>query len=308
MRFLILFLTTFLAINFSMAQITMQNKEEGILIKENDQDVFFFQIEPKSKNGEYTRNNYIHPLWGPDGAVLTEDFPDDHLHHRGIFWTWHQVWIGNERIGDPWEIKDFEQEISEVEFISQQDGIGLLKTEVYWKSDKWQKSGVKVPYIKEKTKITVHSKTRNYRKIDFEISLLALETGLRIGGSEDEKGYSGFSIRMKLPEDVKFTGPDGTVIPKVTAVKSDGYINISGSVGLNDNHGGIVMVDHPENPDYPQQWILRAKNSMQNAAWPGRETVSLSVADPVVLKYSLVIYSGKLSNKRIEKIIKNKSK
>lgn len=304
MRFLILFLTIFLAINLSTAQVTMQTEEDGILITENGQDVFFYQIEPKSKNGEYTRNNYIHPLWGPDGAVLTEDFPDDHLHHRGIFWTWHQVWIDNERIGDPWEIKDFEQEISEVEFISQQEGTGLLKTEVYWKSDKWRKSGVKVPYLKEKSIITIHPETRNYRKIDFEISLIALENGLKIGGSEDKKGYSGFSVRMKLPEDIEFEGPNGTVMPKVTAVKADGYINISGSIGVNGKHGGIVIVDNPDNPGYPQPWILRAKNSMQNAAWPGREPVLLSVAEPLVLKYSLIVYSGKLSNKAIGKILR----
>ena len=28
--------------------------------------------------------------------------PADHRHQRGLFWAWHQVWIGEERIGDPW--------------------------------------------------------------------------------------------------------------------------------------------------------------------------------------------------------------
>jgi hypothetical protein len=284
------------------AQISMQKTDEGILVSENGKNVLFYQIEPKNHNGEYERNNYIHPLWGVDGAVLTEDFPADHLHHRGIFRAWHQVWIDGQRIGDPWEIKDFEQEIVNTAF-SNKKAAGILKTEVQWKSEKWKKQGEKVPYLRENTIITIHPEKENYRKIDFETRLLALEENLKIGGSEDEKGYSGFSVRMVLPDDVKFTGPDSQVTPEVSAVKSDGYINISGSVGKNNSHGGIVIADYPENPGYPQSWILRAKRSMQNAAWPGREPAEISTQNPLVLKYSLVIYSGKMDDRKIKNLL-----
>ncbi|MFW6125426.1 MAG: DUF6807 family protein, partial [Pirellulales bacterium] len=30
---------------------------------------------------------YIHPVRGLHGEVLTDDFPEDHYHHHGIFWT-----------------------------------------------------------------------------------------------------------------------------------------------------------------------------------------------------------------------------
>jgi len=124
------------------AQLSMQKKEGGMLITENGENVLFYQSEPKSKDGTYERCNYIHPLWGVDGSVLTEDFPADHLHHRGVFWTWHQVWIGEKRIGDPWEIKDFEQEVVDVEFKAQKSGVAVLKTEVEWNQNngkKWVK-------------------------------------------------------------------------------------------------------------------------------------------------------------------------
>ena len=44
---------------------------------------------------------------------------------------------------------------------------------------------------------------------------------------------------------------------------------------------------------------------MQNAAWPGRVAVPVSTTEPLVLKYSLLVYSGQLNNKKIQKIIKN---
>lgn len=298
----ILLLTLGLTIS---AQVRMQKADGGILFTENHKKVLFYQIEPKNHEGKYERCNYIHPLWGADGTILTEDFPTDHFHHRGIFWAWHQVWIGNQRIGDPWEIKDFEQEVTEVEFIAKKDGAGVLNTEIEWKSEKWKKSGKKSPYLKENTTITIHSGNGNYRKIDFEIRLLALEENLTIGGSEDDKGYSGFSVRMKLPEDISFSGVNGEVQPIRTAAESAGYINMSGSILDKNSRGGIIIVDSPTNPDYPQKWILRDRRSMQNAAWPGREVVPVSTTEALVLKYSLIVYSGKLSNKKISKIIED---
>jgi hypothetical protein len=264
----------------------------------------FYQRDPKNAEGKYERCNYIHPLWGIDGAILTEDFPADHLHHRGIFWAWHQVLIDDKKIGDPWEIKDFEQQVTDIEYSMKEGGIAELKTEVLWKSPVWKIQGEKKPYLKEKTKIIIHPKKSNYRKIDFEIQLLALEENLKIGGSADEKGYSGFSVRMVLPDDVIFSGKEGEITPENTAVVSPGYVNVSGSLGKNNSSGGIVMVDCPDNPGYPQPWILRKKNSMQNAAFPGNTTIPISTVEPMVLKYSLIVYSGKMSDKNIQKIMK----
>lgn len=284
-------------------QVTLQKEEGGLLFLEDGEKILFYQSEPKNYKGKYERTNYIHPLWGMNGAVLTEDFPADHLHHRGIFWAWHQVWIDGKRIGDPWELKNFEQNVSEVEFFMGPDGAGVLKTTVEWKSDQWIKFGKKDPYMLENSKVIIHPEKRNYRRIDFEINLLALEENLEIGGSEDAKGYSGFSVRLKLPEDVEFSGPAGEVEPQTTAVESKGFINISGSMGKGGKNAGVVIVDHPENPGYPQPWILRAKNSMQNAAFPGREPVSVSTKKPLVLKYSLLVYSGKMKERKIKRAL-----
>jgi hypothetical protein len=49
----------------------------------------------------------------------------------------------------------------------------------------------------ESVLITVHRDSSGFRKINFEISLSPLIDGIRIGGSDDEKGYGGFSARIK---------------------------------------------------------------------------------------------------------------
>jgi len=299
--FSMLFLFAFITTN---AQLSMKKTPDGILITENNLPVFQYNTVQKSINGEYPRSNYIHPLYSLKGRVLTEDFPSDHPHQRGIFWAWHQVWIDGQRIGDPWDIKHFEQSIEEVEFMKQGNGNALLRTEVNWLSDFWKKDGRELPYLKERTSITVWPKTGQYRKIDFEIRLLALEDGLKLGGSENDAGYGGFSVRMILPENVAFSGPEGKVIPAENAVQSPGFVNVSGDFELDNKAGGIVIIDHPDNPDYPQSWVLREKNSMQNAVWPGREPVLISTTEPLILKYTLIIYSGKMNTRKIEKMLK----
>jgi hypothetical protein len=74
-------------------------------------------------------------------------------------------------------------------------------------------------------------------------------------------------------------------------------------MGKGGKKAGIVIADHPDNPGYPQPWILRVKNSMQNAAFPGSGTVPVSTTEPLVLKYSLLVYSGKLNDRRIRRML-----
>jgi hypothetical protein len=49
---------------------------------------------PKGVGGKYAvaRSDYIHPLHGPAGEVLTTDYSKDHPHHRGLYWAWPEVY------------------------------------------------------------------------------------------------------------------------------------------------------------------------------------------------------------------------
>ena len=300
--FITAYILSILTIN-AFSQITMLKQEDGILVLSEGEKVFFYQSEVKRYGGEYERRHYLHPLWGPDGVVLTEDFPAGNPHHRGVFWTWPRVLIGHKQIGNPWELVEFKQSINDIEFRSQRDGTGILSIGVNWLSDQWLTHGNSTPYLKENTTVVIHPIKKNYRRLDIVIQLQALEKNLLIGGSEDEKGYGGFSIRLKLPDDVKFSGAGGDIDPDISTVASPGYINISGSMGKEGRKAGIVIVDNKKNPGYPQAWVLGKNSSIQNAAFPGNSILPLSFYSPLVLKYSLLVYQGKMNDKKIRRII-----
>ena len=37
---------------------------------------------------EYHRAGYIHPIYSPSGALISDDYPPDHIHHHGIWSPW----------------------------------------------------------------------------------------------------------------------------------------------------------------------------------------------------------------------------
>ncbi len=260
---------------------------DGITVTDSGHSLLHYQLQTKSLDGAWPRANYIHPLYDLNGNVITEDFPDDHGHHRGIFWAWHQVRVGDRKVGDAWVCKDFVWDVQSQGVEHCADGSLRLMANVEWKSSQLtDEAGAMIPIVAERSVVTVHPANDQYRLLDFKISLQALLQNVRIGGSEDVKGYGGFSPRIKLTKNQKFVGIAGDVEPQKTAVKAGPWIDIS-----NGKHG-VAILSHPSNPGHPEPWILRAKRSMQNAQYPGAEPVELSPTTPTVLRYRLVIHRG----------------
>jgi len=291
--------------NNVFAGVEIEKSDEGYSFSENGRKILFYQLKPKSLNGTYTRCHYVHPLFGLDGEVLTEDFPDDHLHHRGIFWAWHQVLVGDKRVGDPWSTQNFSWDVAESSVIDSIANVRTLKLHVFWKSPLWTDSlGNEKPLLKEISYISVYPQKEDYRIIDFEMSFLALEEDLSIGGSDDEKGYGGFSARFRLPGDIQFTSKDGFVIPQNIAVNAGPWLDFSGSF-TDEGTSGITIFCYSRNPHFPQPWILRQQKSMQNPVFPGREPVLLHMEEPLILSYRLIVHRGDHGLLNLNKLFQN---
>ncbi len=267
--------------------LTIAENDDGFLVSEDGKPVLQYQLRTKSLNNKWPRNNYIHPLYNLDGEVITEDFPDDHKHHRGIFWAWHQVTAGDVRLGDSWLCKDFIWEIESSEASRNDGGSAALATQLVWKSPALVgPGGNPIAVVRERTTITVHPVANAHRSIDFDIRLKALLPNVKIGGSEDAKGYGGFSPRIKLSKDQVFRSSTGKLKPKKLPIKAGPWMDVSNS------SWGLTILTHPANPGFPEPWILRSQRSMQNAAYPGASSITLPTELETHLRYRLVIHRG----------------
>ncbi|WP_417362893.1 DUF6807 family protein [Galbibacter sp.] len=286
-----------LSFNGMAQELHSKNTPQGVLISEGDQKVLFYQKETKTLDGHYPRANYIHPLYDLEGNIITEDFPEDHKHHRGIFWAWHQVLVSGKPMGDSWECKDFTWDVQKLSSVKLQDKL-QLHIMTLWNSPDFVIEGNQIPFIKENTQITVHPATDTYRIIDFKIALQALVDGVQLGGSNDIKGYGGFSARFKLPSEIEFISDNKNIEPQNQAIQAGRGMQFNNRISPAQELG-VLLVSSTSNPKPNNSWILRLKNSMQNAVYPGAEPVSMSKESPTILQYRLVIYNTKPSEKQL---------
>lgn len=265
--------------------------EHGILITENDIPVLFYRSRSDSVPNHPSRNNYIHPLFTFSGDTLTEDFPADHMHHRGVFWAWHQIWVGDKWMGDSWVYDNFQWEITNID-IETQDDKALLALNSLWKTPLLKNaSGAMIPLAEEKVHITVLPADDRARMLLFDLEIVSMVDSLSVGGSGDFKGYGGFSWRVRLPEHVLFAGTGGIVTPQKNAVQAGPWINMY-ERDEQSSVDGLLVISHPDNPGNPDRWILRNKQSMQNAVFPGRYPLVINEGEGFRLRYCMVVYEG----------------
>ena len=120
--------------SLSETNLRLERHDNGFLFLDAERPVLFHQLKPKSLNGQSERANYIHPLYGLDGEILTEDFPVDHIHHRGIFWAWHQVLVKGHKISDSWLNRNFLAHVVEATPISPGDDSVAIQVRSEWVS------------------------------------------------------------------------------------------------------------------------------------------------------------------------------
>ncbi|WP_186758002.1 DUF6807 family protein [Echinicola salinicaeni] len=294
---LLLLLALFSSANLYGQNLSFQKTADGILLSEDGEARFFYQTATKSLEGKYPRANYIHPLYGLNGEILTEDFPEDHFHHRGIFWTWHQLYINGQRIADPWFCEGISWNVKSTN-THIKNNIAELEAEVNWVSDSLNQQ----PVLRENIKISYQKLSNEAYSLIFEIKLTALMDNLQLGGSEDQKGYGGFSPRIKLPEDIQFTSEGKKITPQNLPVQAGPWMNLEGSFNGNSKSGIVIMGDPQKLPQY-KGWILRNANSMQNMAFPGRIPIDLGKEKPLIFRNQLLVHSN-LSTQEIDQYYK----
>ncbi len=284
--------------NKSAQKFTFKETQQGLEVFEEGQPVFFYQRTPKSSDGRFLCNNYIHPLYSLNGDTLTEEFPADHPYHRGIFCAWHQMFVGGKSVGDGWFMSDVKLDVKDVQVVEKEE-YAQLKISSMWKSPLFEDEKY---FLIEETDITIFPKQENYRVIDFAITLNALVQEVEIGGVDDEKGYGGFCARLSDQKLLAFTSPTGEITPQLTQVDAGVWMDFSGPHGQNEEISGVTILSHPQIPNYPAPWILRNLTSMQNVVYPGRDRVTVPMDKPIKLFYRLIVHEGNAQSIDIEKL------
>jgi hypothetical protein len=266
---------------------------DGVTITDGGKSVLFYRTAPADPR-EPGRLNYVHPIWAPDGTVLTEDRPADHLHQRGAFWSWHQVVVDGKNVADGWFMKGLTFHVREKRFKGDSAGGGTLVVNADWIVN----SAPEVNYVaRETTKVRVHPLKDGARRLDFDTVITARGDTLALGGSDDVKGYGGFSVRLIKPDRLNFGSGGKSVTPAVEPVEAGKAMGFAWTQG-GGSPAWTVGLACKANGAPITRWILRKELSMQNCVFPGRAPFVLKKGETLRLQSTLILRPATPSKKR----------
>jgi len=244
---------------------------------------------PKGINPKYARGDYIHPLYGLDGEVLTDDYPADHPHHRGVGWSW-PVTRWKSEVRDIWAVSGVWSRPAAVRRAEAGPNGAVLEAENVWK---W---GDKDPVVREDVVIRALPRTPAGRLIDIQVRLTGLEDGVAIGG-RPHAGYGGFGLRAAPAQQRKITLH--TDPPQASPRRC--WLDYSGVFGSARGPSGVTIFEHVATPGYPSELKEYPACNYAMPAFPGDREVTLPRGQTLVLNHRLLIHPGGADEKALAK-------
>jgi len=261
----------------------------GLELSENGKPVFVYNFGGIWREGNpesSRRSTYLHPVYLPDGALITDDFNPDHPHHRGISWMWPVVVVDGQTY-DLWTVGQIKQRF--LRWTARETGPSWAVLGV---ENGWYVGERKV--VKENVEIRVAGAKGGVRRLDFTLRFEAAEAPVEIVGTPDQKkGFGGFCFRF-APRD---GGQKKTIIRTDKGVaQKDGVLEVHPWAQVEGTFqgrpGGGRIEDDPANPGYPNGWLMRYGFGFLNVSWPGLTPYKLERGRPLTLKYRVTLFSG----------------
>jgi hypothetical protein len=273
------------------AGLSLREGEGTLHVEEDGKPVLVYRHDfveaPGLAPPSYRRAGYIHPLHGLDGEELTEDFPADHYHHRGVFWAWPECRVG-ERPMDVWTLKGVRSRPERWLEREVREGRAHVAVENRWSFDDRPEDAV----VRETVRFTVHPADGDRRAIDFTLSFENV-SGMPITflGAKD-KGYGGFCVRPPAArKPMQFTTATGPLEEDALRWPTP-WTDVSFPTAPGGPLSGLAIFQHPDNPGYPHPgWIMR-HYAFLGASWPHETTHILEAGASFTLRYRLLVHRG----------------
>jgi hypothetical protein len=257
---------------------------DGVTVYENDKPAFFVRTKP-AQGAEAGRLNYLHPLYAPDGTVLTEDGAASYPQQRGAFWAWPRILIDGKPVADSWNMKGISFTVRDTKFGPGPAG----SAEVTLKTDWLINSGAELIYAAdEQTTIRLYPLKKGARRIEFDTVITSKVDGLKLAGNDDERGFGGFALRLAGADGLAFASngrPVKAAFGSVTAGSAIGFA-WPGRPGL--GLWGVGLACKVDGQPV-RQWLLRREASVQNCVYPGRTPVVLSKGRALHVQATVVV-------------------
>jgi hypothetical protein len=240
-----------------------------------------------------TRSCYVHPLYGLGGEILTEDFPRDHYHHHGVFWTWPHVKI-NDRELDLWADRGIKQRF--VAWLGREAGpvAGAIGVENGWFVDETK-------VMIERVWIRAQKTSGDSRSVDLEFTWIPVEKPITLWGAGG-KSYGGLTVRFAPPSrkdpSTLITVPSGPTTADLPDTPLE-WVDFTSQFGDHPTRSGAAIFVPPTHPDFPPTWLTRHYGP-QCIGWPGVSPRTFPPGQPIRLSYRIWIHKAPVETAEIQ--------
>ena len=271
----------------------LESGDDGVLrLRWNERDVIGYCFGPQLKEGidpALQRSTYVRHWFPADnsGPDLLDDFPEDHLHHRGISWMWPRVRIGTDEY-DLWTLRGIEQRFEA--FHERIAGCVFASVVVH---NGWYVGERRV--VDEKLRLCAYRPFSDGAQagqivLDLELELTAVDEPVWLAGQvEEEKGYGGVGFRIAPAADLGLVTDVG-VLEEDSLHRRFAWAGLFGAL-RGGSKRGLVQFSHPQNPGHPSEWLLRHYGYV-GESWPGLDPVELAPGAPLRLRHRFLSFVG----------------
>ncbi|MDX1701475.1 MAG: DUF6807 family protein [Melioribacteraceae bacterium] len=275
-----------------------ENEKGKLTIFENENSVLTYNFGMQLAEGvpeRYRRSSYIHPIFDLEGNELTDDFPSDHYHHRGLSLMWPKVFIDSVRYdlwhiyGQQGDLKGIHQVFENWTYKNAGPICAILGAKNYWQIE----DGPIV--MDELIDLRVFRSFDIYRIIDIKISLKS-RTNISFEG-QATKCYGGFNLRFAPRQETQITSKYGK--EDDSDLKNLPWADLSAKYDGNDYFSGATIMQSENNPDFPTGWCLRHYGFL-GVAWPGTTKYSMNAGESLTISYRVLIHQDNAEEAKIK--------
>jgi hypothetical protein len=248
---------------------------------------------------------FFHPLATADGRVLTNNAPQDHPWHHGLWFSWKYIngvnyWENNGVTGKP----DGTTTWSDVDVETHHDYSARITMALEYRGPTDDK-----PLLTEQRSMDISPPQRDGGyTIDWASDFTAAKR-VKLDRSpftpESAGGYAGLSVRFAAAMEDRQAVARGGPLEFNRGNRYRGHqVAVDYSGRVDGELVGLAFLDHPENVRHPTAWYLLRHPAIgyMNAAVLHDDALVLDAGQTLFLRYRLVVHRDRWSPEQLQAV------
>ncbi len=278
--------------------------EQGVTFAAGGRNVVQYNIRtvdpPAGKSPLYRRSGHLHPVWTPSGRIVTEEFPEDHIHQHALF----SAWVNTEFDGrktDFWNQAGGTGTV--VHTSAEAPTVGPVFAELVCTLEHQALEDGANPRAALVERMTI----RTYAPPRPELNVFDIELTQRAASEIPLKvlkyHYGGFAVRGAQQW---FKQPESSMLTSDGKTQKDGnesqprWVNMHGLV--DGQPCGITVIPHPSSFRYPQPARLHPSKPYFVFSPPVLGEFEITQETPYQSRYRIIVHDGPADPKLFDQL------